>query len=167
MLITELRRRALEAYNDEQQRQQALEDIENTGYLKRALKRTLNIEANPSSPEMQIDGLVFRGSGDQHNLSLHVRMPDGSWAYVSGLTELGAHITKMKAMLDAAPVLDAAPLEPPCDTDAILAHDIHDAVIGMLRESDATAAADNREVLQVPIVPATAVAIPFSRIAAS
>jgi hypothetical protein len=160
MLITELRQRALEAYNDEQQRQQALEDIENTGYLKRALKRTLNIDANPTAPEMQIDGLVFRGSGDQHYVSLHVRMPDGSWAYVSGLTELGLHITKMTGVQDSIP---AGPKSP---GDEDLAHDIHDAVMGMLRQSDETNAPDGCETVQVHTPPSTAVTIPSPRAAA-
>jgi hypothetical protein len=137
MLTTELRQRALTAHQVEQQRLQTREDIANTGYLKRALKQVLGIDASPTSGEIEIDGMIFRGTADHYRLHLHIKMPDERWAYVAGLEDLGACIEKMDEMHAASHSIAGK------DIPEAFAHDDRGAVAGQLQRVEILGESDH------------------------
>jgi hypothetical protein len=130
MLTTELRQRALEAHRAEEQRQQTQENIANTSYLRRALKQVLDIDASPTCGEIEIDGLIFRGTADRLKLHLHLKMPDESWVYVTSLENLGVYLEKSEEMQAAAHPIPAP------DAGERFAYDVHDTGAGLLQRAE-------------------------------
>src|SRR5688572_2532754 len=95
-----IREKALQEYQEDQKSRVAESNEHDSRILKTLLKEVLDIDAEPTSERIELDGIIFASPGSLDYGYVNVITPDGVPHPVRNWVDLGFIIDRLKSLED-------------------------------------------------------------------